>query len=189
MKTFVHFCRILAGVDQPETQVTKDELSLLLTYSRGAERVVEIGCFEGATTTALASNTKGRVYSIDLFLSGRTGICFSYWIARVEMFRKKLGNIQLIKGASYDAVKQIGFEIDFLFIDGDHTWEGIERDWSDWFPKVKAGGIIALHDSRISKNSPKELGSMQYYRKHLKTLKGLAEMEGVDSLAVFKKLQ
>jgi predicted O-methyltransferase YrrM len=36
--------------------------------------------------------------------------------------------------------------IDFLFIDGDHLYDGVKRDFDLYSPFVKPGGIIALHD-------------------------------------------
>jgi predicted O-methyltransferase YrrM len=36
--------------------------------------------------------------------------------------------------------------IDFLFIDGDHTYSGIKRDFEMYAPLVRHGGIIAFHD-------------------------------------------
>ena len=36
--------------------------------------------------------------------------------------------------------------IDFLFIDGDHTYKGIKRDFNMYSSLIKEGGIIALHD-------------------------------------------
>jgi predicted O-methyltransferase YrrM len=39
-----------------------------------------------------------------------------------------------------------GRPIDFLFIDGDHRYTGIKRDWKLYSPLVKENGIVALHD-------------------------------------------
>ena len=36
--------------------------------------------------------------------------------------------------------------VDFLFIDGDHTYEGVEADWLNYGPLVRRGGIVAFHD-------------------------------------------
>ena len=36
--------------------------------------------------------------------------------------------------------------LDLLFIDGDHTSEGVERDFKMYSPLVRAGGLVAFHD-------------------------------------------
>lgn len=37
--------------------------------------------------------------------------------------------------------------VDFAFIDGDHSYEGVARDWDRWKGLVRPGGIIAFHDT------------------------------------------
>lgn len=37
-------------------------------------------------------------------------------------------------------------DIKFLFIDADHSYEGVSKDWDLFEPFVVSGGIIALHD-------------------------------------------
>jgi hypothetical protein len=39
-----------------------------------------------------------------------------------------------------------GRHVDFLFIDGDHTEAGVERDYTDYHELVRSGGLIAFHD-------------------------------------------
>jgi predicted O-methyltransferase YrrM len=39
-----------------------------------------------------------------------------------------------------------GHELDFLFIDGDHTYEGVREDFNMYSPLVRTGGLIAFHD-------------------------------------------
>lgn len=39
-----------------------------------------------------------------------------------------------------------GTPIDVLFLDGDHTFEGVATDWDLYSPLVRPGGIVALHD-------------------------------------------
>jgi predicted O-methyltransferase YrrM len=36
--------------------------------------------------------------------------------------------------------------VDFLFIDGDHSYEGVKKDFHFYSPLVRRGGIIAFHD-------------------------------------------
>jgi predicted O-methyltransferase YrrM len=39
-----------------------------------------------------------------------------------------------------------GQELSYLFIDGDHTYEGVKQDFELYGPLVRKGGVIALHD-------------------------------------------
>jgi predicted O-methyltransferase YrrM len=39
-----------------------------------------------------------------------------------------------------------GQPLDFLFIDGDHSYEGVRTDFELYGPLVREGGLIALHD-------------------------------------------
>lgn len=36
--------------------------------------------------------------------------------------------------------------LDFVHIDGDHSYEGVRDDLALWWPKLKAGGILSCHD-------------------------------------------
>ena len=39
-----------------------------------------------------------------------------------------------------------GESLDFLFIDADHTYEGVRQDFELYSPLVNPGGLIAIHD-------------------------------------------
>lgn len=42
--------------------------------------------------------------------------------------------------------------LDFVFIDGDHSYEGCTLDIRLWWPKVKPGGLLSGHDYVAEKN-------------------------------------
>jgi len=44
------------------------------------------------------------------------------------------------------AAKIADASLDFIFIDGDHSYEGVQRDLLAWMPKVKPGGWLMGHD-------------------------------------------
>ena len=53
----------------------------------------------------------------------------------------------LVKDFSQDVHQNYANEsIDFLYIDGDHCFDGICLDLIYWVPKVRKGGIVAVHD-------------------------------------------
>lgn len=53
-------------------------------------------------------------------------------------------------------LKYLGFEkLDILFIDADHSFNGVKRDWDLYSSLVKLGGIIVFHDIVQKNNLPK----------------------------------
>ena len=72
-----------------------------------------------------------------------------------ESFYRKNFYPRFIKSTSVDAyydffVRQ-DIKIDVLFIDGDHTYEGVKSDIQAWWPKVKVGGVLCGDDYVESK--------------------------------------
>jgi predicted O-methyltransferase YrrM len=114
------------------------------------------------------------------------GICYGEWIARFIRWKQRLKNIEFLKAFSYDVAPTFRQAVDFIFIDADHSYGAIKKDWQDWFPKVKPGGIIALHDCRTAENSPAYLGTMKFYENDLPKVDGIEQLDLVDSLVVFK---
>ena len=54
---------------------------------------------------------------------------------------------KILRGYSQDFVNSFEDKsLDYIFIDGDHSYEGALRDCELFFPKIKSGGIFAGHD-------------------------------------------
>lgn len=52
-----------------------------------------------------------------------------------------------IKKSSADAAADIDDEsVDFVLLDGDHSYEGIKADLTAYYPKLKKGGHMFIHD-------------------------------------------
>ena len=47
---------------------------------------------------------------------------------------------------SIDASYHVPDDLDMIFIDGSHTFESALSDYSHWMPKLRPGGILAIHD-------------------------------------------
>ena len=63
------------------------------------------------------------------------------------LLRMKDKNATIIKEQSHLAVRDIpDGSLDFVYIDGDHTFDFVMMDIILWAPKVKEGGVIAGHD-------------------------------------------
>jgi len=188
LNAILHFIRFFIGLDEPESQVTDAELAMLLKYAKGSQVAVELGCYEGRTAVAVAQVVHGQVYSIDPFFKGRLGISYGKQIANIHAARQRINNIKLIDKLSWEAIKSFHQPIDFLFIDADHSYEAVRQDWFDWSPKIKVGGYVALHDSKKSVNSPRELGTMQFYKQDIPAVRDFVEIDSVDSLVVLRKV-
>jgi len=68
----------------------------------------------------------------------------SYEVAKETLSKY---NCKIIKAFSAEAAKQFADEeLDFVYIDANHTYEGLRDDLQLWVPKVRKGGMVAGHD-------------------------------------------
>lgn len=130
---------------------------------KGNKVVVEIGSYLGKSTCAIAEGIRGKninFYTIDTFenqamTEGRRNT-FEEFLKNTSEYKDL---ITIKKGFSYDVVKKMqNVKIDFLWIDGDHTYQGVKRDIEDWVPLVKENGIVCFHDyKKLTGMSNKEV--------------------------------
>ena len=58
--------------------------------------------------------------------------------------------VEFLHVSSEEFVKTIEDEsLDFVFIDGDHSFEAALKDFQNYYPKVKTGGIFGGHDIQL----------------------------------------
>jgi predicted O-methyltransferase YrrM len=157
-----------------------------MQFARDAQVICELGAYEGKTSVALALATAGTVYAVDPFFSGRSGIPYGYWIARLQRRRYRASNLRFIVGMSWDLARIFDRPIDLLFIDADHSLEAVRRDWADWVVKVRAGGCVALHDCKLAPSTPQRLGSVDFYENTLRHISAATEIASTGSLVVFR---
>lgn len=60
--------------------------------------------------------------------------------------RIKLHRVYIHRGYSYDIVKIIANNLDFVYHDASHLYEDLKRDLSDWLPLMETQGLVAGHD-------------------------------------------
>lgn len=53
---------------------------------------------------------------------------------------------KIYHGDSTEVHKNLTETYDAVFIDGNHSYEYVKKDLENYWPKVKIGGIVALHD-------------------------------------------
>ena len=137
--------------------------------------ILEIGTARGGSLllwTRIASED-ATIISIDLPGGSFGG---GYPLLRklvYSNFGKVRQKIILIRGNSHDS-KTLGkvkcilqsSKLDFLFIDGDHSYEGVKRDFEMYSPLVRKGGIIAFHD--IVPGPPEKVGGVPKFWQEIK---------------------
>lgn len=124
---------------------------MLQKYARGKKSLVEIGVAEGASALALrcAADSSAVLYLIDPYVPGKIpGFNFTKACARRNVKRSTNATVRFIEDFSHNASKNWHTAIDFLFIDGEHSYEACLRDWQQWSPFVEPAGVVAFHDAR-----------------------------------------
>lgn len=179
---------IRTGLRSPDTQTTRAERRCLERHARGCKRIVEIGVYHGANTALFRRivDEDGEVVGIDPHPAGRMGVSFERLIAEHEIGRVRRGGVRLLRQFSHQAATDWSAPIDFLFIDGDHSWEAISRDWADWTPHVAPGGFVALHDSR-SMQGRADLDSVRFTIDVVRDDPRFEAIDEADSLTVLRR--
>jgi len=162
------------------------ETECLVEYARNRRRLAEIGVWEGGTTKMLRQvmAPDGVLFAIDPFPRGRAGLSYQRPIAHGEVRRIRNGRVVWLRTTGTQAASDprvAAAPFDFIFIDSDHTFEGLQADWEAWAPH--ASEIIALHD--VIGNP--EQGSVRFARERIFTDPDFAVLETVGCLAVFKR--
>jgi predicted O-methyltransferase YrrM len=194
MKVLLQFGLWKLGLAEAETQTSEAERDCLARHASGKIRLAEIGVWHGVTSCRLrgAMAAQGTLFAIDPYPVGRLGFSAQQVIAQTELSRIPNGSVQWVRktGAkAADDFASAGTEpFDFVFIDGDHSYEGLQADWRGWRELVTRSGIIALHDSRPTDNRPiHEAGSVQFTNAVILKDPGYEVVETVDSLTVLRR--
>jgi len=123
---------------------------------RRPRTVVEIGTAHGGTLFLWCrlADPQATIVSIDL-PGGIHGGGYPYWKSWIyRRFRMAGQTLRLLRGDSHrpEMLAQLKSllpgdgKVDFLFIDGDHTYEGVKADFEMYSPLVRPGGLVVFHD-------------------------------------------
>jgi predicted O-methyltransferase YrrM len=137
-------------------QIEEEILELLkLLKTREPKNIIEIGTARGGTLFLFSrvAADDASIISIDL-MSEKSGGGYPKWKAPLyRSFALKDQQIHLLNEDSHEEATRRkaeeileGEKVDFIFIDGDHSYNGVKRDFELYSPLVRKGGIIAFHD-------------------------------------------
>lgn len=143
LEDFYEFAKDVFGPHQDKVEILS-----FLEFVRNEKpiNICEIGTADGGTNFLLthALLTPTFMLGIDLYVKKK---------AKLSYFAKDKVSINFIDGSSYEpssvskAEAIIGNKkLDLLFIDGDHTYEGVSKDFFAYKRFVRDGGLIVFHD-------------------------------------------
>jgi len=146
-------------------------------------RGIEIGRFKGGSTLMLAAavGPQGRLLSVDKETQDDPGI--------TEILRQTnlLDRVELVIADANEVEWDLG--IDFVFIDGDHSYQGAKQDHNKWGSKVRPGGFIIHHDMGNARPLSSQWDSLLKLRLEIEsTQQDVLELaQEVGSMVIFKR--
>jgi predicted O-methyltransferase YrrM len=134
-------------------------LMLAAAYGPGAGEIVEIGSWMGKSTCWLAAGSKSarreKVHAIDTFDGGPwlkdqpairdEGTTYHRFVLNLEE-QELFDHVEPVMATSQEAVRNWTKPIRLLFIDGDHSYEGVKSDFESWSRFLVANSLVAFDD-------------------------------------------
>ncbi len=149
-----------AGLIPPRTMHSEDDAAVLRATAAGRRRVVELGVYEGSSAVVLCVvlDAAAELHLVDPF--GHHGWALpAGWGATEGASRRVVARAARrhagprvhwhVDYSSAVARRWLG-AVDLVFVDGDHSEEGVRADWEDWHGFVEPGGAVLFHDARLS---------------------------------------
>ncbi len=163
------------GISVNPVQQRQEITELLELLERHeVKRLLEIGTDRGGTLFLFSrvASEDAKIVSMNMPWSTLNAYCMKYRNQVYEKFAHDRQTIDLLVLNSHEKesvakVKElVGGRLDFLFIDGDHSYNGVKMDFEMYSPLVKKGGIIAFHD--IAENRGQKSASVKEYWNEIK---------------------
>lgn len=133
-------------------QHTAAEHAALKRLATNRSTIVEIGVAEGVSALAMREvmAENGTLYLIDPFhLSRVPGLNFTKRAAHRAVGSCRRASAVWIEKFSFEAALKWVDHIDLLLIDGDHSENGVQKDWVQWSRFVVPGGLAIFHDALL----------------------------------------
>ena len=142
-------------IKNSRASIEKKDLEILLPIIASIKptRVLEIGAWKGFSAEVWIKAFEPESFltiekdSKEIRESYIEGLRYQYWYSCDSHDPKVIPDIKNYYPEGFD----------FLFIDGDHSFEGVMQDFETYVPLVREGGIIALHDIRYHVDKTEEV--------------------------------
>ena len=155
--------RISGGISVEESQYLRD---LAKTLTQGC--IVEVGSFRGKSSVVLSAGAADNPLAPQVFciephekFKGIYGGQFGP-VDRKEFYRAMLAtgayeNTSLVNLSSEIVTRDWAQPVGLCFIDGDHSYEGVKRDFECWADHVIVGGLVTFDDAQDKNVGPAQL--------------------------------
>lgn len=152
---------------------------------------IEIGVLNGETSDFFLSTWRNLfLFGIDPFIpdSMDSSLIGNVEVV-IELETKHRGRFVLMQDYSQNVISKFKDETyDFVFIDGSHVFEDVKRDYELYEKKIKSGGLIFFHDSRMNRGGANfHKGSSDFVDFIIENDKGIDLIGEAFSLTCFKK--
>lgn len=144
------------GLEFPYPHTSTVGLVKYINRIEGDVIALEIGTSCAESTFNLLENCPNikKLYTIDPYTE------FEDWIGTItqetldkqrEVAQNNLAKfgdrVEMIRATSKDAFEQLkDIEFDFIFVDGDHSYDGVAYDCRTYYPLLKKKGLFCGHD-------------------------------------------
>ena len=164
----------ISGIPVPVYQ-DPGELTRLRAAAREIEpkRVLEIGSLFGGTLWCWMQDAPGSlIVSIDTGVppfdhryteaEAARLVLWPYWAEQLDC---ELVQVRASSQTAEAVARAAGLApFDFIFIDGGHSYEEAGADFRNYWPLLREGGLLAMHDICYPDRNPEHYGSGRVWR-------------------------
>lgn len=134
---------------------TREDFPKLMKHLGLPMVVVECGTAEGIFSQEMYGWGLEKLYLIDIwervpFISGCASFEQKWHDGNYERVKGLFGdkpNVVMLKGFTYKMANEIPDEsCGLIYVDADHTYDGVKADIEVFYKKLVKGGIMAFHD-------------------------------------------
>jgi predicted O-methyltransferase YrrM len=138
------------------TQFFPDEINRL-----GFKIGVEVGVYDGDfSDLLLAKSNLSVLYSVDIW-KDMAGDPMTTILDKCRTRLSRFGDrsVVVVSDSTEASRRFEDNSIDFVYIDADHSYDGVTADLTAWYPKVRLGGMMSGHDYKNHSTNMQPMGT------------------------------